>query len=153
MRVEGAGHFAIDDGRITAEARFDGIWVLRTNTDYPAPTVALQYKRLWMVEALIRTTKAILETRPIYHKCDETIRGHVFCSFLALLLKAELEKRLTARGADWEWAEGLRGLDTLQDVAAVFRGRHYRLRSQFTGQAYAAIRAAGVAVPPTIREV
>jgi transposase len=26
--------------------------------------------------------KSLLETRPVYHKCDETIRGHVFCSFL-----------------------------------------------------------------------
>lgn len=153
LRLEGAGHFAVDDARITDEARFDGIWVLRTNTAYPAATVALQYKRLWMVEAMIRTTKAILETRPIYHKCDETIRGHVFCSFLALLLKAELEKRLEARGEAWEWAEVLRGLDNLQEVAAVFRGRRYLLRSQFTGQAYTALRAAGVAVPPTIREV
>jgi hypothetical protein len=138
---------------VTGEARFDGIWVLRTNTDYPTATVALQYKRLWMVEAMIRTTKAILETRPIYHKCDETIRGHVFCSFLALLLKAELEKRLDARAEEWEWAEVLRGLDNLQEVAAVFRGRRYLLRSQLTGQAHTAIRAAGVAVPPTIREL
>jgi hypothetical protein len=152
LRLEGAGHFAVDDARITDEARFDGIWVLRTNTAYPAATVALQYKRLWMVEAMIRTTKAILETRPIYHKCDATIRGHVFCSFLALLLKAELEQRLEARGEAWEWAEVLRGLDNLQDVVAVFRGRRYLLRSQFTGQAYMALRAAGVAVPPTIRE-
>jgi len=45
---------------------------------------------LWVVEDIIRTTKSILETRPIYHKRDETIRGHVFCSFLALLLKQEL---------------------------------------------------------------
>ena len=153
LRLEGPGHFAVDEARILDEARFDGIWVLRTNTAYPTPTVALQYKRLWMVEAMIRTTKAILETRPIYHKCDATIRGHVFCSFLALLLKAELEKRLEARGEEWEWAEVLRGLDNLQDVAAVFRGRRYLLRSQFTGQAYTAIRAAGVAVPPTIREM
>ncbi len=153
LRLEGPGHFAIDEDRVAAEARFDGIWVLRTDTDYPPATVAVQYKRLWMVEAPIRTTKAILETRPIYHKCDATIRGHVFCSFLALLLKAELEKRLAARGEDWEWAKVLRGLDNLQEVGAVFRGRHYRLRNQFTGQAYAAIRAAGAAVPPTIREV
>lgn len=153
LRLEGAGHFAVDDARILDEVRFDGIWVLRTNTAYPAATVAVQYKRLWMVEAMIRTTKAILETRPIYHKCDATIRGHVFCSFLALLLKAELEKRLEARGEAWEWAEVLRGLDNLQEVAAVFRGRRYLLRSQFTGQAYTALRAAGVAIPPTIREV
>jgi hypothetical protein len=44
-----------------------------------------------------KLSKSILETRPIYHKRDETIRGHVFCSFLALLLKQELESRETNR--------------------------------------------------------
>jgi hypothetical protein len=153
LKLEGPSHFMIDEERLEEEARFDGIWVLRTNTDYPTATVALQYKRLWMVETMIRTTKSILETRPIYHKCDETIRGHVFCSFLALRVKAELEKRLQNRGEEWEWAEILRGLDNLQEVEAVFRGRHYWLRSQLAGQAHKAIRATGVAVPPTIREV
>lgn len=153
LKVEGQNHFEVDEDRIGDEARFDGIWVLRTNTDYPASTVALQYKRLWMVEATIRTAKSILETRPIYHKCDETIRGHVFCSFLALRLKAELEKRLKDRGEEWEWAEVLRGLDNLQEVEVAFRGRRYLLRSQFVGHAHKAIRATGVAIPPTIREI
>jgi len=49
---------------------------------------------LWMVEALFRTVKSVLETRPIYHKCDETIRGHVFCSFLALVMMRELQERM-----------------------------------------------------------
>jgi len=153
LKLEGAGHFAVDEERLAAEARFDGLWVLRTNTDYPPATVALQYKGLWRVEALIRTTKSILETRPIYHKCDETIRGHVFCSFLALLLKTELERRLAEQGQEWEWAEVLRGLDHLQEVEVVFRGRRYLLRSQLLGDAHQALRAAGVAVPPTIREL
>ena len=68
--------------------------MLRTNTDYNAETVAHVYKALWTVEDIFRTTKSILETRPICHKRDETIRGHVFCSFLALLLKQELESRM-----------------------------------------------------------
>ena len=55
------------------------------------------------VEAIFRTAKHLLATRPIFHKLDETIRGHVFCSFLALVLKSELEQRIarsaaTARG-------------------------------------------------------
>jgi len=153
LKVEGEGHFKIDKERIKGEARFDGVWVLRTNTDYDSETVAIAYKRLWMVEAMIRTTKSIMETRPIYHKCDETIRGHVFCSFLALLLKAELEKRLKERNETWEWSEVLRGLDNLQEVEAAFRGRHYMLRSKLTGHAHQAIRAAGAAVPVTIREL
>ena len=153
LKLEGQGHFAVDEDRVGDESRFDGIWVLRTNTDYPTETVALQYKRLWIVEAMIRTTKSIMVTRPIYHKCDETIRGHVFCTFLALRLKAELEKRMADRDEEWEWAEVMRGLDNLQEAEVAFRGHHYLLRSQFTGQAHKAIRAAGVAVPPTIREM
>jgi transposase len=54
-----------------------------------AETLAHVYKNLWMVEDLFRTAKSILETRPLYHKCDETIRGHIFSSFLALVLKCE----------------------------------------------------------------
>ena len=34
---------------------------------------------------------------------DETIRGHVFCSFLALVLRKELDKRLGLQGMDYEW--------------------------------------------------
>jgi len=55
------------------------------NTDLDARTVAVAYcKTLWMVETIFRTTKSLLETRPIYHRRDATIRGHVFCSYLAL---------------------------------------------------------------------
>jgi transposase len=78
--------FIIDEQKIKDEARYDGKWVLTTNTRLSAPEVALKYKQLWMVERMFRSMKSLLETRPIFHKCDETIRGHVFCSFLALLL-------------------------------------------------------------------
>ena len=105
-----------------------------------------------MVENMFRTMKSILEIRPIYHKCDETIRGHVFCSFLALLLKRALEQRLEAKGETWEWAEILRGLDNLQEVEALFQGKRFVLRSQVVGEAHKAFMAAGVALPPTLRE-
>jgi hypothetical protein len=36
LRVEGDSHFAIDEEQIKAEARYDGLWVLRTNTVYNA---------------------------------------------------------------------------------------------------------------------
>lgn len=152
LSIKGASHFIIDEKRVAADRRFDGIWVLRTNTDYPVETTALAYKGLWMVEDTFRTAKTILETRPIYHKCDETIRGHVFCSFLALRLKAELEHRLSSRDSSWEWAEVIRGLDNLHEVEAGLQGRRFLFRSQIIGDALKAIKAAGVAVPPTIRE-
>lgn len=144
--------FTIDQAKIQEEARYDGKWVLRTNLADKPKIIALAYKELWMVEDMFRTMKSILDTRPIYHKCDETIRGHVFCSFLALLLKRELEQRLEKKDETWEWAEIVRGLDNLQEVEAVFQGKHFVLRSQVLGHAHKAFVAAGVALPPTLRE-
>lgn len=152
LKVEGNGHFALDEKQVKAEQRYDGIWVLRTNSDYNTETTAHVYKSLWVVEDIIRTTKSILETRPIYHKRDETIRGHVFCSFLALVLKQELEKRMKQAALEWEWKEVIRGLDALQQVEARFQARRFLLRSQLAGHASQAVRAAGVALPPTLRE-
>jgi len=108
----------------------NGIWVLRTNTDYNAETVAHVYNALWTIEDIFRTTKSILETRPIYHRCNETIRGHVFCSFLALLLKTELERRMKFADLQCEWAQVLRGLEALQQVEASFQDKRFLLRSR-----------------------
>ncbi len=88
----------IDTDKVKYESRFDGKWVLTTNTDLPAQEVALKYKELWVVERVFRDVKSLLETRPIYHQRDENIRGHVFCSFLALVLRKELERRLNNAG-------------------------------------------------------
>lgn len=153
LKVEGKDHFALDEEQIEADARYDGLWVLRTNTVYNAETVAHVYKNLWTVEAIFRTTKSILETRPIYHRWNETICGHVFCSFLALLLKHDLESRMRQAGMQWEWAEVIRGLDNLHQVQANFQGRSFLFRSQLQANASAAIRASGVALPPTLREL
>ena len=60
--------FEIDEKKIESEARFDGKWVLRTNTKLSTEEVALKYKQLWMVEQIFRTVKSILTTRPIFHK-------------------------------------------------------------------------------------
>lgn len=153
LKVEGPGHFAIDEAKIAEEARYDGTWVLRTSTDLPTAEVALQFKRLWQVEQWFRACKSLLETRPIYHQCDETIRGHVFCSFLALLLRYELQARLAARGEVPEWADVLGDLERLQYVEVEQEGKRFRLRTQLQGTCGRVFRAVGVAVPPTVEQL
>ena len=148
-----ASKFVIDEEKLKQEARLDGLWVLRTNMEDEAEIIARSYKMLWMVEDLIRTTKSILETRPIYHKRDETIRGHVFCSFLALSLKIELERRMRDEDVEWEWAEIIRGLNQLREVEATLQGKTYLLRSMLTGHAHQALKAVRAAPPPTLREL
>src|SRR6476661_3420099 len=125
LKVQGSTHFVIDEKQVKAEERYDGLWVLRTNTVYNAETVAHVYKALWTVEDIIRTAKSIMDTRPIYHRCNETIRGHVFCSFLALLLKTELERRMKFADLKCEWAQVIRGLEALQQVEATFQEKRF----------------------------
>jgi Transposase DDE domain len=153
LKLEGQGHFVVDQAKLEEEARYDGTWVLRTNSELPTSEVALQYKRLWMVEQWFRSCKSLLETRPIYHKCDETIRGHVFCSFLALVLRYELQARLRERGHPYEWADVLRDLERVQYVTVAHSGKRFRLRTQLQRIAGHAFQAAGVAVPPTVQEL
>jgi len=153
LKIEGENRFQIDEKKVAAEARYDGKWVLRTNLEAPSEEVALKYKQLWMVEEIFRTMKSILETRPIYHKCVETIRGHVFCSFLALCLRKELADRLAANEQELEWKDIIHDLNELQEIRTVFSGKTFILRSRLEGCTHQALQAAGVATPPTLKEV
>jgi transposase len=92
-----------------------------------------------------------VETRPIYHKCDETIRGHVFCSFLALVLLKELQARLAARGWQVEWQRLRDDLDALEEITVRTRGRTFVIQSETQGDTAKAIQAAGVALGSIVR--
>mgnify|MGYP003438903853 CR=1 FL=1 len=150
LRTSGE-RFSIDEEKIREEARYDGKWVLTTNTQMAAREVALKYKQLWMVEDIFRSMKSLLETRPIYHKRDETIRGHVFCTFLALVLRKELQDRLEQRGWTLEWADLIHDLDRLQEVELQLDGKAYVLRTEVKGSTAKTFQACGVAIPPTLR--
>jgi transposase len=152
LKTTGKG-FEIDEKKVLEEARYDGKWVLRTNTDLPTDQVALKYKQLWMVESLFRTLKSILETRPIYHKRDATILGHVFCSFLSFVLMKELQNRAERSGYDLEWGDVIRDLNRLQETELEQDGKRFVLRTEATGTCGKVFQAAGVAMPPTVRQV
>jgi transposase len=113
--------------------------------------VALKYKELWRVEQVFRDMKSILVTRPIYHQVDETIRGHVFCSFLALVLRKELDGRLERAGYSFEWADLKQDLKALQEITLAENGKRLAIRSECRGVCGKVFQAVGVGIPPTIR--
>ena len=147
------GSVTIDQDKVEFDSRFDGKWVLRTNTDLPADQVALKYKELWQVEQAFRDIKSILETRPIFHQRDETIRGHVFCSFLALVLRKELDRHLRKAGHSFEWADIKQDLKALHETIIEDSGKRLAIRSECLGTCGRVFQAVGVALPPTIREI
>jgi transposase len=145
--------FEIDEDKIKEESRYDGRWVLRTNTKLDAADVALKYKELWTVENLFRSIKSIVHTRPVFHKCDETIIGHVFCSFLALVLMKELSNRLQKKGWNLEWQDVIRDLERLEEIVVEQDDKRFLLRNESVGSCGKVFQATGVAMPPTVRQI
>ncbi len=153
LRRAGKGQaFEIDPGKLADEARYDGVFVLRTNARITPLQAVLRYRDLLQVEDLFRTAKALMRTRPIHHSSDAAIRGHVFCSFLALVLRKELDARCRKAGFRPEWGDVLLDLDRLQEVEITKDGRRMTLRTPATGVVGPLFKAAGIALPPNIRD-
>lgn len=153
LSVEGKSHFVIDEKKIQQDALYDGKWVLTTDTGLPAAETALKYKELLLVERIFRDMKSVLDTRPIFHQRDETIRGHVFCSFLALVLRKELERALDHVGHRFEWEDIKRDLKALQETTIEDQGKKITVRSRAQGCCGKVFQAVGVALPKALRAV
>ena len=147
------GAFTVDLDKARDEERFDGMWALRTNTELSAVEVALRYKQLWMVEQVFRTAKSLLDTRPIFHKTEATICGHVFCSFLAVVLRDELYRRMDNAGMSAEWGDILRDLHALSETTITYNDKSFAVRSNAIGVAGKIAQCAGVRLPNTAHQI
>jgi Transposase DDE domain len=149
--VKGQPAFEIDPGKLAEAARFDGIFVLRTNARLTPLQAVLRYRDLLRVEDLFRRAKAVMRTRPIFHSCDAAIRGHVFCSFLALLLQKRLDDLAEAAGTTLEWKTLLRDLDRLQQLRMRHRGADWLVRTDASPALAAVFRHAKIALPSRVK--
>ena len=122
--------------------------MLRTNARLTLLQAMLRYRELLQVEDLVRQAKSTLRTRPIYHSSDAAIRGHVFCSFLPLVLQDQLPRRCRAAGFKPEWSDVLRDLDRLQQGDVEQGGKTWTIRTEVGATAATSLRACGIAVPP-----
>ncbi len=146
--AEGKQVFEIDAGKLADEAQFDGIFVLRTNAKITPLQAVLRYRDLLQVEDLFRRGKALMRTRPVFHSSDAAIRGHVFCTFLALVMQKHLDDLAREAGAVPEWRVLLRDLDRLQQTRIQHNGKDWLVRTDATPAVTALFRQAGVALPP-----
>jgi hypothetical protein len=146
--------FEIDPAKVEADALFDGVFVLRTSLKLQALAVVLRYRNLLAVEQSFLAAKAIMATRPIFHRTDPAIRGHVFCSFLALVLRRELLDRLAAQASPFpEWQRMIDDLADLSTIEVEQDGRRALLRTAPGPSIDPICRALGLALPPMFQEV
>ena len=146
--------FTIDPAKVAADARFDGLFVLRTNTRLSPLQVVLRYRNLLAVEQSFLAVKALLATRPIFHRTDAAIHGHIFCTFLALVLRQELIDRFTARHlALPEWQSMIDDLADLSEIEVEQDGRRALLRTTPGPTIGSLCRAVGSILPPVFQEL
>jgi transposase len=90
--------FERDAESIDAEARLDGIYVLRTSL--PAETLDAAgtinaYKGLSRVERAFRSIKTTdIEVRPVFHWAEDRVRAHVFLCMIAYYLEWHMRQAL-----------------------------------------------------------
>ena len=88
-----------NEASITAEARLDGIYVVRTSLaarELTAEGAVCTYKQLSVVEKAFRSIKTVdLKVRPIYHYKSRRIQCHIFLCMLAYYVKWHMMERLT----------------------------------------------------------
>lgn len=150
---EGEG-FTIDHAKVEADARFDGLFVLRTSLKLSALSVVLRYRNLLAVEDSFRASKALMTTRPVFHRTDAAIRGHIECTFLALVLRKELLDRLAVRGGKPpEWRCLIDDLLDLSSVEVEQDGRRALLRTAPGPTVDPVCRALGITLPPVFQEL
>ena len=165
------GSVAIDEKRVREDERYDGKFVLRTNTDLPAVEVAEAYKQLHWIERLWRELKDVVEVRPIFHhQKKDNLKGHIFGCFLALYLASVLRRRLDEQWREEHpkekrkgpeggppllrvpWDDLIRDLSQVRAIRVRLDGERYRMRTELRGRAHLAFRAVGIR-PPALAEV
>jgi hypothetical protein len=134
--------------------RDEGGVALRTNTKLTALQVVLRYRNLLAVEQGFLAAKTLLATRPIFHRTDAAISGHIFCTFLALVLRKELMDRFAARHlAMPEWHQVVDDLAELSEIEVEQDGRRALLRTAPGPTIDALCRAVGITLPPVFQEL
>jgi transposase len=149
---EGAFHYREDPVRLPQEKRLEGRYVIATGEKEISLLDAVAwYKQLMEVERSFRHLKDVLALRPIYHRVQPRVKGHIFVAALALLVQRLLERRLDDAGVDLSGTQGLQAVETVRLVN--FKIDHKRRQGVSTpsSRARQILKAVGITetTPPT----
>ncbi|KXA93622.1 hypothetical protein AKJ64_00135 [candidate division MSBL1 archaeon SCGC-AAA259E17] len=122
---------------------------LLVTTNNLKPRKAMEaYKNLKDVEKAFDELKNFLKIRPIYHRTDKRVKGHVFICILALLLKRLIEKK-----TEEPFNKTFRKLEKLKASEIEFRGKKIIQRNQISKTQKQLFKTLGIMEPPKVLNV
>lgn len=108
-------------------AMHPGVYCLRTTlVELDNATLWRTYTMLTNLESVFRSLKTDLGLRPVFHRIDRRVEGHLFISVLAYHFVHMLRLQLKAKGIDDSWQTLREALATQQRVTATLQRRDGR---------------------------
>jgi len=140
---------SVNEQKIIDEKKYDGKYVLLTNTNLSAKEAALAYKGLWQVERAFREIKSTFEIRPVYLSREDHVRGHVAICFLAFCLQVAFRKAIgdAEELKNHSFESLLESLKEVRMIELTAGDKSYRVRTEPDEIATAIFRAVGAAIP------
>jgi len=153
LKVCDGGKAEINWRKVRQDARYDGKFVLRSNTELSPAEIGVAYKELWRVEHAFRELKTGLEIRPVYHWTPARVRGHFGICFLALVMESALSRMLKEGKPQTSYREVLKDVEQVKAVRVELNDQAFLLRTELVGRAYEAFQALGLRPPPRLQPV
>lgn len=149
LKIEGEKP-TLDQNKIDADAVFDGIFILSTNTATKPGELVSTYRDLWQCEAGFRTLKSELDLQPLYHRKRRRIETHVFICFIALICKNVLTKKLRKLDKEASYKKTIVDLKRLQAVDFDIHKTSITARTEIKQRAKTAFRALNMGFPKKV---
>lgn len=94
LKLDGELKASIDEEKIKADEKWDGLKGYLTNSKMAAKEVLENYSQLWEIEKAFRVAKSELKIRPVFHYRQRRIEAHICLNFVAYKIYKELERQL-----------------------------------------------------------
>lgn len=108
--------------KANSQATHPGVYCLRTNlTDWNEETLWRTYTMLTDLESVFRSLKSELGLRPIYHRKEERVNGHIFITLIAYHLVQTLRYQLKAEHINDSWQTIRRTMENQQRITVILR--------------------------------
>lgn len=104
---------SIDQARIEEEAKYDGLYAVCTNLEYPASDIIKINQKRWKIEECFRIMKSEFKARPVYLSRKDRITAHFTTCFMALIVYRILERKLNGKFTCEDIINTLRSMDMM----------------------------------------
>ncbi len=118
LKMEGNITISVDEGRINADTKWDGLKGYLTNTTLSKETIIENYAHLWNIEKAFRVAKTDLQIRPIYHHLQRRIESHICLAFVAYKVYKELERLLKIKNSQISPEKAIEIAKTIYSIKA-----------------------------------